>query len=131
MATTRPEPAHTPYGTGEQAAAISNALVRLHREHYGKGPTKAKTYLLEDVVLCVMHGGALRVEETLRDRGREGLVHDVRRAFQAALDDEFRGVIERETGRRVAVFLSQFDPEHNVGAEIFFLENGSVGADPS
>lgn len=110
------------YGAGAQAAAISNALVQLHRHRYGKGPTKAKTYLLDDLVVCVLEGGALRIEETLRDRGEEEVVHEVRRTFQNALDHEFRAIIERETGRRVGTFLSQFDPEHNVGAEIFFLE---------
>ena len=110
------------YGSGTQAAAISNALVQLHRHRYGKGPTKAKTYLLDDLVVCVLEGGALRVEETLRDRGAEEIVHEVRRTFQNALEHEFRAIIERETGRRVRTFLSQFDPEDNVWAEIFFLE---------
>ena len=115
MSTTTPE--ETPsesYGGGAQAATISNALVQLHRRAYGKG--------LDDVVLCVLEGGALRIEETLRDHGEEEIVHQVRRTFQAALNDEFRGIIEDATGRPVRAFMSQFDPEHNVAAEIFFLE---------
>ena len=121
MCTTSPEPRSESYRGGAQAAAISNALVQLHRRAYGKGPTKAKTYLLDDVVLCVLEGGALRIEETLRDHGEEEMVHQVRRTFQAALDDEFRDIIESTTGRSVRAFMSQFDPEQNVGAEIFFL----------
>jgi uncharacterized protein YbcI len=121
MSTTSPETPPESYGGGAQAAAISNALVQLHRRAYGKGPTKAKTYLLDDVVLCVLEGGALRIEETLRDHGEEEMVHQVRRTFQAALDDEFRDIIESTTGRSVRAFMSQFDPEQNVGAEIFFL----------
>jgi uncharacterized protein YbcI len=123
MSTTSPEtPSESRGGSGAQAASISNALVQLHRRAYGKGPTKAKTYLLDDLVVCVLEGGALRVEETLRDRGAEDVVHEVRRTFQNALEHEFRAIIERETGRRVRTFLSQFDPEDNVGAEVFFLE---------
>jgi uncharacterized protein YbcI len=122
MSIVRPTEPEESYGAGAQAAAISNALVQLHRHRYGKGPTKAKTYLLDDLVVCVLEGGALRVEETLRDRGAEEVVHEVRRTFQNALEHEFRAIIERETGRRVRTFLSQFDPEHDVGAEIFFLE---------
>jgi uncharacterized protein YbcI len=123
MSIVRPtEPEEGSYGAGAQAAAISNALVQLHRHRYGKGPTKAKTYLLDDLVVCVLEGGALRVEETLRDSGAEDVVHQVRRTFQNALEHEFRAIIERETGRRVRTFLSQFDPEDNVGAEIFFLD---------
>ena len=123
MSTTTPEetPAES-YRGGAQAAAISNALVQLHRRAYGKGPTKAKTYLLDDIVLCVLEGGALRIEETLRDHGEEEMVHQVRRTFQAALNDEFRGIIEGATGRQVRTFMSQFDPQHNIAAEIFFLE---------
>jgi uncharacterized protein YbcI len=125
MSTTTPEetPAES-YGGGAQAATISNALVQLHRRAYGKGPTKAKTYLLDDVVLCVLEGGALRIEETLRDHGEEEMVHQVRRTFQAALNDEFRGIIEAATGRQVRAFMSQFDPEHDLAAEIFLLEAG-------
>ena len=124
MSTTSPEetPAES-YGGGAQAAAISNALVQLHRRAYGKGPTKAKTYLLDGVVLCVLEGGALRIEETLRDHGEEEMVHQVRRTFQAALNHEFRDIIESTTGRTVRAFMSQFDPEHNIGVEIFFLND--------
>jgi uncharacterized protein YbcI len=122
MSTTSPEKPSDSYGGGAQAATISNALVQLHRRAYGKGPTKAKTYMLDDAVLCVLEGGALRIEETLRDHGEEEMVHQVRRTFQAALNDEFRGIIEDATGRRVRAFMSQFDPEHNLAAELFFLE---------
>ena len=124
MSTTSPEetPAES-YGGGAQAAAISNALVQLHRRAYGKGPTKAKTYLLDGVVLCVLEGGALRIEATLRDHGEEEMVHQVRRTFQGALNHEFRDIIESTTGRTVRAFMSQFDPEHNIGVEIFFLND--------
>jgi uncharacterized protein YbcI len=121
MSTTSPETPPDSYGGGAQAAAISNALVQLHRRAYGKGPTKAKTYLLDDLVVCVLEGGALRIEETLRDHGEEEMVHQVRRTFQAVLNDEFSEIIESTTGRSVRTFMSQFDPEHNIGVEIFFL----------
>ena len=82
MSTTRPETSSdSRSGSGAQAASISNALVQLHRRAYGKGPTKAKTYLLDDVVFCILEGGALRIEETLRDHGEEEMVHTVRRTF--------------------------------------------------
>jgi uncharacterized protein YbcI len=121
MSTTSPETPPDSYGGGAQAAAISNALVQLHRRAYGKGPTKAKTYLLDGLVVCVLEGGALRIEETLRDHGEEEMVHQVRRTFQAVLNDEFSEIIESTTGRSVRTFMSQFDPEHNIGVEIFFL----------
>ena len=56
---------------GKQAlASISEALVTLHREFYGKGPTKAKTFLVNDTVLCLLKGGFTVVEKTLIDNGR-------------------------------------------------------------
>jgi uncharacterized protein YbcI len=122
MSIVQPTEPSESYGSGEQAAAISNEIVQLHRHRYGKGPTKAKTYLLDDLVVCVLEGGTLRIEETLREHGEEEVVHEVRRTFQNAMDEEFRSIIERETRRRVRAFMSQFDPEHNVGVEIFFLE---------
>jgi uncharacterized protein YbcI len=122
MSTTTPEEHSDKFGSGSQAASISNAIVQLHRRRYGKGPTKAKTFMLNDVVVCVYEGGVLPIEETLRDHGHTETVHQVRREFQIALDQEFRRIIEEETGRGVRVFLSQFDSENDVGAEIFFLE---------
>jgi uncharacterized protein YbcI len=121
MSTFQPEPASQQHGAGKVSAAISNALVQLHRQQYGKGPTKAKTYLLDDLVVCVLEGGALRIEEALRDRGEEETVHHVRRTFQSAFNEDFRAIVERETGRRVRTFMSQFDSDDDIGVEIFFL----------
>jgi hypothetical protein len=75
--------------------AISNAFVQLHRRSLGKGPTKAKTFVLDDMVLCVLEGGELPFEKTLRERGNGTLVHEVRDALHAAVRDECRAIIER------------------------------------
>src|SRR3954453_8024295 len=105
-----------------ESAAISNALVGLYRTYYGKGPTRAKTYQMDDIVLCVLEGGTLKIEETLLDRGQDNLVHEVRHEFQLALKKEFVSTIEQETGRSVRAFLSQFDPDNDVSVELFFLD---------
>jgi uncharacterized protein YbcI len=117
----RPPPLQ-PHGNGQQASAISNALVQLHRRSLGKGPTKAKTYLLDDMVLCVLEGGELPLEKTLRERGNRTLVHELRGALYAAVNDDCRAIIERETGRRVKTVLSQFDPDHDVECKVAFLD---------
>ena len=103
--------------------AISNAFVQLHRRSLGKGPTKAKTYVLDDMVMCVLEGGELPLEKTLREGGNPTLVHEVRDALHAAVRDECRAIIERETGRRVRTVLSQFDPEGDIECKVIFLDS--------
>jgi uncharacterized protein YbcI len=103
-------------------AAISDRLVGLHREYYGKGPTKAKTFLVDDTVLCLLQGGFTVVEKTLIDGGREQAVHDIRRSFQAAMQERFTGVVEELTGRKVIAYMSQVHSDPDISAELFVLE---------
>ena len=101
---------------------ISNAMVGLKKEFYGKGPTDAKTYLNDNYVFCVMKGGLTRNEQTLIDRGEANLVRQYRLRFQEAMAGPTTESIERITGRRVLGYHSQivFDPECTV--EFFVLD---------
>ena len=103
-------------------ADISNAMVGLKKEFYGKGPTKAKTYINDNYVFCVLQGGLTRNEETLLAAGEETLVREYRLRFQEAMAAPTTEAIERLTGRKVIGYHSQvvFDPEH--GFEIFVLD---------
>jgi uncharacterized protein YbcI len=103
-------------------ADISNAMVGLMKEFYGKGPTKAKTYINDNYVFCVLQGGLTRNEETLLAAGEEGLVRQYRLRFQEAMADATTEAIERLTSRKVLGYHSQivFDPEH--AFEIFVLD---------
>jgi uncharacterized protein YbcI len=103
-------------------AAISNAMVGLKKDFYGKGPTKAKTFLNDNYVFCVMEGGLTRNEETLIARGQEDLVRNYRLRFQEAMEDSTVEAIQRITGRRVIGYHSQivFNPER--AFEIFVLD---------
>jgi uncharacterized protein YbcI len=103
-------------------AAISNAMVGLKKDFYGKGPTKAKTFLNDNYVFCVMEGGLTRNEETLIARGEEDLVRNYRLRFQEAMEDSTVEAIQRITGRRVIGYHSQivFNPER--AFEIFVLD---------
>ena len=103
-------------------AEISNAMVGLKKEFYGKGPTKAKTYINDNYVFCVLQGGITRNEETLIAAGQEMLVREYRLRFQEAMADATTEAIERLTGRRVIGYHSQivFEPEH--AFEIFVLD---------
>jgi uncharacterized protein YbcI len=103
-------------------ADISNAMVGLKKEYYGKGPTKAKTYINDNYVLCVLQGGLTRNEETLLAAGEETLVRQYRLRFQEAMAAPTTEAIERLTGCRVLGYHSQivFNPEY--AFEIFVLD---------
>src|SRR5436190_22758008 len=107
---------------GLVAAEISNVIVHLLSKHYGRGPTKAKTYLLDSYVFCVLQEILTTSEQTLVEAGQAELVRTTRLAFQEALKEEFTEAVERITGRRVLAYLSQvaFDPD--MGFEIFVRE---------
>jgi uncharacterized protein YbcI len=103
-------------------ADISNAMVGLKKEFYGKGPTKAKTYINDNYVLCVLQGGLTRNEETLIAAGEHDLVRQYRLRFQEAMAAPTTEAIERLTGKKVIGYHSQivFEPEH--AFEIFVLD---------
>jgi uncharacterized protein YbcI len=107
---------------GDARLAISNALVGLYRQRYGRGPTQAKTYMIDDLVVCVMRGGGIPVERTLMDGGRGELVAEVRQAFQEEESGAFVRVVEEATERKVLNFLSKHDPVDEVSVEVFILE---------
>jgi len=106
----------------EAIASISSQLVSLHKQFYGKGPVKAKAFLVNDTVLCLLEGGFTVVERTLIDEGREQTVHEIRRSFQMAMEDKFTAVIEDTLGRQVRAYLSQVHTDPDVAVELFMLE---------
>jgi uncharacterized protein YbcI len=110
---------------GETLASISNGLVKLHTRYYGKGPTKAKSYLIDDTVICLLEEGFTTVERTLIEDGRSGAVHDIRRTFQAAMQEQFTQVVEEAMGRKVIAYLSQVHVDPDLAAELFVLESSS------
>src|SRR3954453_2989523 len=107
---------------GQIAAAISNAIVGIHSKHYGKGPTKAKTYVTDDTVACVMSDVFTTVEGTMIDKDKGDVVRDVRTTFQWALRHEFIAAVQTITGRKTRAFMSQIDWEADMAIEFFVLE---------
>ena len=106
---------------GETRATISKEIVRLQAEYYGKGPTKAKTYIVEDLVVVVLEESFTRAEKTLAERGEKDAIEHIRRRFQQQMADDFTSVVEQATGRKVRVFLSETSIEHDVSIETFLL----------
>jgi uncharacterized protein YbcI len=108
---------------GDELAEVTNGIVRLFSEYYGRGPTRAKSYLLEDrYVVTVLRDTLTTVENTLAANGHIDMVRKVRLTFQEAMAPEFKGVVEHALGRRVESYHSQILVEPDVGFEFFLLE---------
>jgi len=101
--------------------AVSDGLVALLKEFYGRGPTQAKSYYEDDLVVCVLRGGFSRVEQTLLDGGRGAAVIAQRMAFQELMRGRFEAVIEDATGRRVIGFMSGNQQDPDMMCEVFML----------
>ena len=114
-------PEHQQVERGEILTAISDGLVSLLKEFYGRGPTRAKTYYDDDLVVCLLRGGFTRVEKTLLEGGRSHAVIEQRMAFQEVMRERFEGVIERATGRRVIGFMSGNQQDPDMICEVFIL----------
>src|SRR4051795_7017070 len=106
---------------GEMRATISNEIVRLQAEHYGKGPTRAKTYIVEALVVVGLAESRTRAERTLVERGEKEAVEHIRRRFQQQMAESFSSVVEQATGRKVRAFLSDTHIEQDVSIETFLL----------
>ena len=109
---------------GAARAEVAREMVRLHSEFYGRGPTKARTYLTDDLVVVVLEETFTRAERTLVDRGEIEAVQHIRRRFQQQMEDEFKSVVEQATGRVVRAFLSETHLEEDLSVEIFLLADG-------
>lgn len=98
-------------------------MVRLYKELFGRGPTKAKTELINgDVVLCTLEDSLTQAEKALAEMGEHQRLRDTRMYFQYATEERFLEVIERITGRKVRAFISGLDAGKDVAAELFYLE---------
>jgi uncharacterized protein YbcI len=114
---------------GETLAQISTGLVQLHSRYYGKGPTKAKTHQVNDTIVSILRGGFTRVEQTLVETGQVESVYQMRRTFQQVMEDEFRGVVEAATGRKVIAYMSSIHIDPDLAVELFVLEPSDEGVD--
>ena len=123
-----PAGAEAPLSGGHLLAAISNRIVQIQREHYGRGPMKAKTYALDDLVVVVMRGtGFTPLEKTMMDSGDPDRIVEMRHEFQHMMTRRFTDSIEELTGRKVLAFLSQAHVEPDLTLEIFFVDGPLEG----
>jgi len=119
-------------GTPEHAvsplSAVSNALVRLHKEQFGRGPTSARSgFAGPDTLICVLEEALLPAELKMVEMGERQRDRETRMAFQVATANDFITAIEEIVGRKVRAFGSAFDVEENVVFENFVFERDSAG----
>ena len=112
----------SPNDRGRQAVEISNALTRSHRDHFGRGAGSVKTVIQGGFVITFLEDVYTALERTLINAGNGEIVMEARSAFQNAMRDEYIGVVETATGRKVRAFLSQNHIGPDIAAELFVLE---------
>ncbi len=110
-----------PGSHGEVLTAISDGIVALLKEFYGRGPTRTKSYYEDDLVVVVMRGGFSVVEQKLLEGGRREAVLQQRREFQAMMRERFSAVVENATGKRVIGLMSGNQQDPDITTEVFIL----------
>src|SRR4051812_49198189 len=120
---------------GSLSAAISRLVVRLFAEYTGRGPTRARTTIRDNVVVCVTEDNMTKAERRLTQEGEGELVVTVRRQFQRTMREDLVGGVEALTGRTVLTFLSDHDDQTDRAAEVFVLDgaprsSGGGGTEP-
>ena len=131
------DPPITPSTRGDVLTAISDGMVALLKEFYGRGPTRAKSYYQDDLVVCLLRGGFSQVEQTLLEGGRGSAVIQQRMEFQDLMRDRFEAVIEAATGRDVIGFMSGNQQGPDIMCEVFILaptdllDDNGAAAQPS
>ncbi len=112
---------------GRLMAEITNRIVAFMREHYGRGPIKAKTYVLDNLIVCVLTDGFIAIERTMMAGGQSERVLEMRRDFQQLMKVRYTEMIEELTGRKVLAFLSQAHVEPDLTIEMFLMDGPVPG----
>lgn len=111
---------------GETRRAISRSIVTVLKEHLGRGPVKAKTYLHEDSVLVLMYNGHTVAEETLDAGGEAESVASQRVKASEAIRGELTAIVEAETGRKVIGFMSGSQQHPSLLNLVFVLDSSDL-----
>src|SRR5215204_3873102 len=118
-------------GTGLLMVEVSNAMVRLYKELFGRGPTKSRSsYAGPDLLVATLENSLTRIERTMAKSGEHERLRDLRMHFQYMAEDDFVRTVEQIIGRRVRAFVSGMDTRQDVSTELFYLEPESGRAEP-
>jgi len=113
-------------------AQIANEMVRLYKQQYGRGPTRARAaYAGPNVLLCTLEDTLTAAERALVAMGEHQRLRDTRIFMQYAVEERFRDAVERLTGRRVVGFVSGIDTGADISSEVFYLEPEGAEEEPT
>jgi uncharacterized protein YbcI len=115
---------------GTAAAHISRSIVRIWHEYTGRGPTKARTTITDDLIVVLLADTLLKAERNLVRDGREEQVLSMRRAFQDTMRSDLVLAVEEVTGRQVLAFMSHNHVDPDLAAELFILVPRTNGTEP-
>lgn len=107
---------------------ISNEMVRVQKRFFGKGPTEAKSYILDDLLIIVMRGGMTTAEKTMLAFGQHDQVRQFRQLFENEMTERLTDMIENLTGRKVLTHQSQVMFEPDVVVEMFVFDSAASTA---
>jgi uncharacterized protein YbcI len=115
-----PEP--QPLTGGELNAAVTSALVGIHTEYHGRGPTSASTFHHGNVLVTLMHGVLTNAEKSLAKTDRAPVVKNIRQLLHQTLEADSRAAVERLTGRNVVAFISGNNLDPDIATDLFILD---------
>jgi uncharacterized protein YbcI len=119
----REQPGTDEERSGLMMVEVSNAMVQVYKELFGRGPTRARTdYAGPDLLVSTLENSLTRIERTMAEAGEHERLRDLRMHFQYLGEDNFVGIVERITGRKVRAFVSGMDTKRDVACELFYLE---------
>jgi uncharacterized protein YbcI len=117
---------------GNRLQAVSNVMVRLHKEQFGRGPTNARSYFAgPDTLICTLEDALLPAERTMVEMGEHHRVRESRMFLQVATQEQFVATVEQLVARKVRAFASAIDPDPGVVFEIFSFEPEPTRGDGS
>lgn len=113
----------TPASGGALLTQISTAMIQAQKKFFGKGPTSAKSYMLDDMLIIVMRGGFTTAEQTMLEFGQEDMVRSFRQLFENEMTSRLHEMVEELTGRKVLTYQSQILFEPDVVVEMFLFDS--------
>jgi uncharacterized protein YbcI len=112
-----------------ELARLSNAMVRLYKDLFGRGPTKTRTrYAGPDLIVSTLENSLTRIEQTMANAGEHKRLRELRIDLQYTAQPDFVATVEEITGRKVVAFVSGMDTMNDIAAELFYLEPRADGS---
>jgi uncharacterized protein YbcI len=111
-------------GTPSKQLEISNAVVRTYKRYAGRGPRSARTHLTDEFAMVLLSGCLTQAERSLFEAGQRELLMRQRHAMQQMMAEEMVASVRSIVGRDVISFMSSYDPEKELGVELFMLDCG-------